>query len=365
MSPVDASQLDADMQIIRERRGVDAIHDGTETQRVEKMLLPSPGLNRITGGGIPIGRMTRLWGMPGTGKSLIGWMIIRAAQQLATERFPVGLESTYWNVEKQYDPIFTQERGVDIARMKIEEVTVIEDIAAEMSLLMGSCHVHVLDSASFAISRDELASEPDQWHRALDARAWKRAINRIHDAMDKDENILVAIDHAGQDQTTGVEHALGGKRMEFKSDLSLHFVKGAWLFYDEWGHLEKNDKLKEKSKNGLGPSGTKEADGIEVTVRVNKSRVCRPFRSARMRLDLHTYEFDRTFELIDAAQFFDAEGGVALRTKQPAIANQSGKSAWYELPNGEKVQGARGIRTMINSDPELATMIETAMMAGS
>ena len=150
--------------------------------------------------------------------------------------------------------------------------------------------------------------------------------------------------------------------MEFKSDLSLHFIKGSWLFYDDYGHLEKNDKIKEKSKNGLGPSGTKEADGIEVLVRVSKSRVCRPFRSARLRLDLHTYEFDRTFELIDAARFFDVNGGVALRTKQPAIAEKSG--SWYKIGD-QNVQGAFGIRTMISSDPGLAALVETAMMAGN
>lgn len=364
MSPVDASQLDADMKIIRDRRGEDAIHNGHLTQRVQKLAIPSPGLMRITGRGIPIGRMTRLWGGPSTGKSLVGWMIIRAAQELETEMFPDGMEATYWNVEKQYDPIFTQERGVDIERMMVEEVTIIEDIAGEMQLLMRSCHLHVLDSASFAISREELAADPDQWHRALDARAWKRAINRIHDAMDKEENMLVAIDHAGHDQVTGSEHPLGGQRMEFKSDLSLHFVKGAWLFYDEYGNLEKNDKLKDKSKNGIGPSGQREADGIEIKVRVSKSRVCRPLRSATLRLDLHTYTFDRVFELIDAATFFDVDGGVALRSKKPPII-QGGAAGWYTLPNGEKVRGSLGLRTVIDSDEELAQMIEHAMMAGS
>lgn len=364
MCPVDASLLDEDMKIIRKRRGEDAVHDGTETQRVVKLALPSPGLMRITGGGVPIGRMTRLWGPPGSGKSLIGWMIIRAAQELRTEQFAIGLEATYWNVEKQYDPIFTQERGVDIARMKIEEIGIIEDISDEMQMLMRSCHLHVLDSASFAVSREEEAADSDQQFRGVDAKAWKKAINRIHNAMDKDENMLVAIDHSSQDQHTKTEHALGGRRMEYKSDLSMHFVKGAWLFYDDWGHLEKNEKLKEKSKNGIGPAGNKEADGIEVVVRVNKARVCRPFRSARLRLDLNTFEFDRTFELIDASKFFDVNGGVALRTKQPAIADQQGKSGWHQLANGEKVNGSNAIRTMIQADPKLRALIENAMLAG-
>lgn len=362
--PVDASLLEEDMKIIRQRRGdQDAVHDGSLTQQVVKMPVPSPGLMRITGGGIPIGRMTRMWGGPSSGKSLIGWMIIRAAQQLRSEMFPNGLESTYWNVEKQFDPIFTAGRGVDIERMKVEEATIIEDIAGEMELLMRSCHLHVLDSASFAVCRDEIASETDQWHRALDARAWKRAINRIHNAMDKDENILVFIDHAGTDQITGSEHALGAKRLEFKSDLSIHFKAGAWLFYDDWGHLEKNDKLKDKTKNGIGPAGTKEADGVEISIRVNKSRVCRPLRSAKMRLDLNTYEFDTTWELVDACKFFDANGGVALRTKERPIAE--GKGSWYTFPDGEKVQGDRGIRTLIEANPALRLLVETSMMAGN
>jgi hypothetical protein len=213
------------------------------------------------------------------------------------------------------------------------------------------------------VCRDEIASDTDQWHRALDARAWKRAINRIHNAMDKDENILVCIDHAGTDQITGSEHALGAKRLEFKSDLSIHFKSGAWLFYDDWGHLEKNDKLKDKSKNGVGPAGTKEADGVEISVRVNKSRVCRPLRSTKLRLDLNTYEFDTTWELIDAAKFFDANGGVAVRTKEKPIAEKAG--SWYTFPTGEKVQGERGIRTLIAANPSLRALVEAAMMAGN
>lgn len=360
--PVDASLLEKDMEVIRKRRGDDAIHSGIDTQRVVKLPVPSPGLMRITSGGFPIGRVSRLWGQPGTGKSLIGWMIIAAAQKFLTTQFPAGLESTYWNVEKQYDPIFTKERGVDIERMKIEEIGIIEDISDEMSLLMRSCHLHILDSASFAVSREEEASDADQQFRGVDAKAWKKAINRIHNAMDKDENMLVMIDHAGENQQTKTEHALGGRRMEYRSDLSMHFVKGAWLFYDDWGHLEKNDKLKEKSKNGIGPAGNKEADGIEIVVRVNKSRVCRFGRSARMRLDLNTYQFDRFYELVEAAKFFDSNGGIALRTKQKPIVEKSG--SWYTIPNGEKAQGSRGVRTFIESDPVLQAHIETAMLAG-
>lgn len=301
MSPVDPSLLDRDMAVIRERRGADAIHWGHEEPPVERIPLTSPSLMRISSdreghGGIPIGRVTRLWGSSGSGKSHVSWMIIRAAQELVTERFPSGLLCCYWNIEKQYDRVHTAALGVDTEKLLIQETTITEDVGRELELLLGSRHLHVLDSASFAVSQDELNSDTGDWHRGLDARVWKKVINRVHNRMDRHENVVVLIDHAGTNQLTHTEHALGGARMEFRSDLSIHFVQGSWLFYDDDGRLEKGDKIKDKSKNGLGPVGMKEADGIEVVVRVNKARVCRPFRSARMRLDLNTFRFDRTFD---------------------------------------------------------------------
>jgi hypothetical protein len=68
--PVNADLLDADLAAIRERRGIDAIRRGSEQPPVDRIPLPSPALMRITSGGIPLGRITRLWGDPSTGKAL-------------------------------------------------------------------------------------------------------------------------------------------------------------------------------------------------------------------------------------------------------------------------------------------------------
>lgn len=322
---------------------------------------------RITGGGIPLGRMTRLWGESGSGKTHVGYMIIAAANRLVTPRFPIGLETAYWNVEKRYDKEHAADLGVDTKRMLLEEVTIIEDIAREMELLMHSCHVHVLDSASAAVCADELATEAEDWTRALDARAWKRAIKRIYNAMDKDDNALILIDHASRDQQTKQEYAAGGKALEYRSSLSLQFRKGSWLFYHPThGNLEKAEKI--TGETGVSPSGQKEADGIEVVVRAAKSSVCRPFRVAKMRLDLNTFQFDTAFELLDAATFFDVDGNAAHRSGKPAIAQRTGaKSSWYEILGDakDKVQGEPGIRRRLTEDAELAEIITTAMLAGN
>ena len=364
MSPVDASTLDDDLRAINERRGPDSIRRGSDQVPVDRIPLESPAIMRITSGGIPFGRITRLWGNPGTGKSFLGYKIIAAAQNLRTKQFPKGCETCYWNVEKVWDDHHGKVLGIDTKRMLLEEITIIEDIAREMELLLHSCHVHVLDSASAATCIDELAGNAEDWTRAIDARAWKRAIRRIDNALDKDSNAVVFIDHAARDQTTKQEFAMGGKALEYRSSMSLHFRHGSWLFYHPTnGYLERDDKI--KGETGVSPSGQKEADGIEVIVRCNKSRVCRPFRVATLRLDLNTFKLDTAFELLDAATFFDIDGNAAHRSGQPAIAQKTGaKSSYYQLPSGEKVQGEPGIRKRIVEDPELAAMITKAMLAG-
>lgn len=355
--PIDPSLLDDDLKILRKKYGQDAVHKGSEQPDIRRLELRSPALNRITGGGIPYGRITRLWSQPSAGKSHVGWEIVRAAQE-------AKLQVVYWNIEKQFDEVHCRAHlGIDTDALKIGEVSTIEDFTEQMELLMRSTHVHIVDSCSQATSREELAADVGDWQRALDARVWKKSIKRISARMDKQEHIIVLISHAGQDMQTKSEYAKDGGEIEFASSMSLHFRKGSWLYHHPEGHLEKPDKIKEDI--GVSPSGMKEADGFEVTVRCMKSRVCRPFRVAKMRLDLHTFQFDTAFELLDAATFFDLEGEPAHRSKRPAIAQKTGeRSSWYLLPDGTKVQGDPGIRARLMEDQELSAAVRKAMLGG-
>ena len=292
--------------------------------------------------------------MPSSSKSHVGWEVIRTAQD-------AGLSTAYWNIEKQYDELHCREHlGVDTSRLYVGEVSTIEDLVEQMELLMRSIQVHIVDSCSFAVSRDELAGDVGDWHRALDARVWKKSIKRINDRMDSDEHIIVLISHAAQDMQTRSEYAKDGGALEFASSMSLQFRKGSWLFYHPDGHLEKADKIAKDA--GMSPSGQKEADGLEVTVRCAKSRVCRPLRTAKLRLDLNTFQFDTAFELLDAARFFDIDGTPAHRSMKDPIVTQKG--SWFTLPDGKRVQGERGVRKRIVEDPALAAQVERAMLAG-
>ena len=85
-----------------------------------------------------------------------------------------------------------------------------------------------------------------------------------------------------------------------------------------------------------------EPEGIEFMVRANKSRVSRPHRVARMRLDYETAEFDDLYALSRAADYFK------MLTKA---------GSWYTLPTGDRVQGLNGVRGYIVENDDFAETI--------
>lgn len=367
--PVDPSLLDRDISLINERYGNDMIHTGAAELPIERIPLGPeyPGLNRILGGGVACGRVMRCYGDPSTGKTLLAWEVIRAAQNYRSERFPNGLGCCYWNVEAQFDKIFVKSRGVDTDKLMIMNHKIIEDIAATMEVLLSSVHLHVIDSASFASPLEEIAGKKDSKRPEYDvqvgahARAWKRAINRIHNRMDKNDNIVFIIDHmSGPGVSGGARSPLSGRRIEFRSDCSMHLRRGAWLYYSKNDRLEVKDKVAEET--GVNPEGQRPTDGIEVVAKIEKSRTCRPLQATTMRLDLNSMEFDYIFELINFGVYYDEEGNLAHRSKKAPIISKTG-NGWYGVPGYEKkFNGMDALHTCVTADPMLQQTLRRAMI---
>jgi RecA/RadA recombinase len=361
---VDILNLDRDIALIKKRRG-NVIGIASEEPPITRIPLESPVLMRITSGGIPLGRITRIFGGPSSGKTLASYGIINAAHNLRSSDYPIGLECCYYDIEQQFSVDFAKSLGIATDRLIRWDGQIIEDVATEMEKLLGSIHVHVLDSISEALPMDRFKHDPSEWGGInLKIRSWEKAWEYIMRKMDKSENAIIAISHVtktGNDRKS--EKALDGKEIEHLSGLSIQMKQTKWLYYDEEGFLQTEDKLKEKGI--LGIAGQREADGQEIVVRVTKSRVCKPFRIGHMRLDLNTFKFDHTFELMEGAEYFDKWGNVAHRSGQPAIAHRAAKQGgWVTLPSGEKIQGERALRQIIEADKDLQNLIRRAMLAG-
>lgn len=294
--PVNTDNLDASLAAIRtlykgKQGGSDTIvHMGDEQPDVQRIPFTSPMLNFATAGGLPLGRISRFYGGFSSGKSLTCWDVIANAQKL-------GMTCVYYNIEKQFEPTFTANTGVDISKLVVMEGTTIEGVGTKLEHMLGSAHLHVLDSCSSAVSIEELNAKVEDWTMGLNARVWGKVLRRTMERLDQDENAVLLVDQI-RDVFGGRGDAVappGGRFIEHTSSLTLYFKKAGWLFRDSaTGRVGYDDEV---TSDGKTLSEATEPEGIEITARVEKNRVGRPFRSARMR-----YDFGRDAGLPTAVQ---------------------------------------------------------------
>lgn len=338
--PVDATQREKIVAKIKADFGDNAIRRGDELPPIRRIPTGSSSLDWATGGGIPMGRWSHFYGAFGSGKSLTAWNVIDIAQNM-------GLTCAYYNIENQYEEDWVKRHGVDVKDLELVEGTIIEEIGLKMESLVKVINVHVLDSLAAAVSVDELNADTAEWRPGISARAWGKIFRRVNERFDNVDNCIILINQVRDSFGYGAtESPPGGRMIDFMSSLSLYFRKTNWLFKDEAGDL-----VNDGTNTGVG--GDTEPQGMEFAVKVNKSRVCPPFRTGRMRLDFDTGHFDEVWTLAQAAVYF----GVAEKT--------SPKSSYYKLPDGSQVQGQPKLRQRIREDTDLREAVRKALLAAA
>lgn len=321
------------------RKYEDDIRMGDRYENPPRISTGSLELDAAMGGGIPQGRFSRFYGGYHSCKTLTALNVIAEAQKL-------GLSCAYYNIEKQYDPVFAQIRGVNPSDLAIVEGTTIEEIGDKMEALMGVVHLHIIDSCTIAVSEDELNADVRDWRPGLSARAWGKVFRRINERFDHHENTILLLDQVRSNfKPGGGEVAAGGNILDHQSSMTAHFTKGSWLYRDASGFLTDDKKHAEK-----GMSGQMEPAGQAIKVRVDKSRVGRPLLTATMWLDFESLQFDSEYEYIKAGQHHN----ILVPTKPGG--------SWYEV-NGEKVQGMPGLRKLLREDVDVKDEIREKLLA--
>lgn len=321
---------------IQKRYGTTAFSWGNERHSPPRIPTGSLEIDYATRGGIPIGRFSRFYGNYSAGKSLASWNIVRNAQQM-------DQTCAVYDAEKTFDPNYVRRLGVDVDKLLVIEGSIIEDLCEKMEALLGSVHLHIIDSCSTCLSVHEMEADIHDQRRGGSAKFWTAGLKRIVEYMDSGEsgNTILMLDQIRD--TFGNPGSLpqppGGRMMEHTSSLSLRFQRGTWLFRDTDGFLT-DDKVKQETLSGLA-----QPDGVETSVKVEKSRVCAQGRSAKVRIDFRDGRYDSGWELTKAAIFF----GVAERS-----------GSWYYLGK-KKYQGEKNLRKAIMETPELVTQIEETM----
>ena len=287
-----------------------------------------------------MGRWTRFYGGYHSTKTLTALSSIREAQNM-------GLLCAYYNVEKQYDVDFARDNiGLDPKELTlVEGATHRGDRREDGVDDAGVSPVHVIDSCSIAVSEDELNADIRDWRPGISARAWGKVFKRLNDRFDQLGNTVILIDQVRVNFKTQGEVAAGGSVFDHQSSMSMLFKKGQWIGRNKNGFLD--GKAKENLDKMIEPAG------YEVKCRVEKSRVCRPFRTGIMRFDVDNLAFDRIWEL-------------KVQALRSGVIRQGGAYYTYVPKDGDEVkigQGDKACREFIASDLTLQEEIRERSMA--
>jgi RecA/RadA recombinase len=354
--PVDPSQWDAYVAAIEKEYGKGTIRRGSADPNVEHISTGSHELDHICGGGVPMGRFSRFYGGYSSAKSLTCWNVVKSAHSYGqvNKKFPNGLEVIYYNLEKQFDRKYCEQLGVDVNRLRIVDADTIEDCGTMLHDLMDVAHLHIIDSCSSVPSTFELQKDLDERTMGMHPKQWGIVLRRALKKLDTKENAVIMVDQIRDVFGSGGQAPPGGRQMEHVSSLSLMFRRGKWLHHDANGILDPDAKPAESLGEATDPRG------MEIQVRVEKSRVCRPLRSARLRLDLKTGTWDLTYELAKAGLYFDDIGEPAHESGRKPIITITGPGR-YEI-GGTKIHGKKKLRMALEGDRVLQDVIKDAML---
>jgi RecA/RadA recombinase len=270
-----------------------------------------------------------------------------------------GLLAAFYNIEKRYEESFAAARGVNTKNLTLVQGTTIEEIADKMEGLLGVVHLHVLDSCTMADSEDELAADVRDWRPGILARAWGKAFRRLNERFDQIDNTVILVNQMRQKRVGArtaewVEDAEGGRIFDHMASMSVLFKTGSWLWRTEDGGFVDSSSTK---KLVDGKQATVDSQmspqGREIKIRVEKSSVCRPFRTATLHYDLDTLQYDRIYEYVKAAKYY-------------GVVQTHGAYYHYIDDNDEvtKLHGDKQLREFIEKSPALQQYIhETALDA--
>ena len=286
--------------------------------KTEMQPTPSPGLNRALGGGFPYGRQVLLWGSKSSAKSSLCLQTVALAQK-------EGKLCAWVDAEMSYDEEWAKKLGVDTTQLIYSEARSINDMVdVGVALLHAGVDLIVIDSISsllpavyFEKDSDELKALDQTKQIGAESKDLKHAWLMLNYANNREKPaLIIAISQARNNiqQTYTQSAPTGGLTTQFMSSTIVKLFSSS------------SDSQAIKAKVKIGDKLIEQKVGRKVRWEVLNSKTSAPGDSAE-------YDFyyrgdhvgiDSVGDLVDTAEML----GLVSRT-----------GAWYQLENGEKLQG--------------------------
>ena len=196
--------------------------------------------------GIPIGKITELAGLSGTGKSYM-------AAQIAANAQKKGIFVVYFDAESAVDPEFLQQSGCNVdENFLYYQAISVEKVLESIEMLMDSYpsqrFLFIWDSIAATSSEKELESDFNpQSTMAVKPRIFSKAFPKLTIPLANNQCALLLINQLKTNITTNIAEAMttpyiapGGKAIEYFSSLRVWLTgrkSKASYIYDDVGRV--------------------------------------------------------------------------------------------------------------------------------
>jgi len=273
-------------------------------------------------GGIPLGRVTEIYGPESSGKTTLALHIIAEAQKR-------GGIAAFIDAEHALDISYAGRLGVDVDELLVSQPDYGEQALEIAQVLISSnaVDVIVIDSVAALVPRAEIDGNIGDHHVGLQARLMSHAMRKFTGILQRSNTALVFINQIrmkigvmfGNPETTP-----GGNALKFYSSLRLDIRKIATL------------------KDG------QEVYGNRTRVKVVKNKVAPPFKMAEFDI-IYGEGISKVGDLLDLAAAQD-------------IIEKSG--AWYSY-QGERIgQGRENAKIFLKEHEDMTDEIAQKVRLG-
>ncbi|KAI7731810.1 hypothetical protein M8C21_002214 [Ambrosia artemisiifolia] len=286
-------------------------------------------LDLALGGGLPKGRIVEIYGPESSGKTTLALHAIAEVQKL-------GGNAMLVDAEHAFDPSYSKALGVDV-----ENLIVCQPDNGEMALEIadrmcrsGAVDLICIDSVSALTPRAEIEGEIGMQQMGLQARLMSQALRKMSGNASKAGCTLIFLNQ--------IRYKIGvyyGNPEVTSGGIALKFFASVRLEIRPIGKI--------KSVKG------DEDIGLKVRVRVQKSKVSRPYKQAEFEI-IFGEGASKLGCILDCAEMMD----IVLK-----------KGSWYSYGDQRLGQGRdRSLQYLKENLPlcdEIEKLVRSAMMDGS
>jgi len=263
-------RLKQKIAMINKKAGKEVVQVASKSSSRERIPFSSEELNGISGGGIPRGAFSVMWGGKAAGKTSSCYDLIASAQKM-------GILCMLYDYERSYDPVWASTFGVDPEMLTIAKFG---DAEAGLDNIIDICKedlvgLIVVDSVQGLCPRGEYETKKgkekslDDDTMALVPRRLSKFFKKAAPSVDESNCAVVMIGQTrkGLGSFVVLDQLTGGNALLHWSALTMHCRRG-----------KKANAPNIKADNGKkDKNGKKKLDevaiGYEMVVKIDKSKV--------------------------------------------------------------------------------------------